>query len=129
MGHIGYMGHTSTSRLYELVVKEKDRKGREEIQNKNSFKRVRQTVSERWKKCFKLKPKKTKSERANQKQKRFSMDFYFSERDSAYYSLCPSEWNPLECYGESEVDENGFSTINLPKIRSYKNISGLFQRS
>ena len=75
-----------------------------------------------------MKPKKTKSERAKQKQKRFSLNFYFSDRDSAYYSLCPSEWNPLELYGGSEFDKNGFSTINLPEISSYKYISSVFQR-
>ena len=126
---MGHMGQTSTSRLYELLVKEKDIEGREETQNKNSFKRVRQTISERWKTSFKLKPKKTKSERAKQKQKRFSLNFYFSDRDSAYYSLFPSQWNPLEFSCESEINKNGFSTISLPKVSSYKNISGLFQRS
>ena len=36
------MGHISTSRLYELVVKETEREGREESQNKRLFERVRQ---------------------------------------------------------------------------------------
>ena len=83
-----------TSRLYTLVVREREEEGRQERWINISFRKVSKSISERWKKCGKIISEENKSEK--KKIRKFSLDFYFSDRDSAYCSQCPSDWNPLE---------------------------------
>eukprot|EP00092_Neocalanus_flemingeri_P048081 GFUD01054743.1.p1 GENE.GFUD01054743.1~~GFUD01054743.1.p1 ORF type:complete len:398 (+),score=134.47 GFUD01054743.1:72-1265(+) len=127
----------NTSRLYEIVVREREREVREEKRKENAFKRVTKSLSGRWKSCVKLKTKKAKSEKVKQDNNLLSFDFYFSDRDSAYYSPCPSEWNPLEFSNEfcnSEVNYNHSSAPQLTgqskcaKLPLHK-ISGLLKDS
>jgi len=111
------MGYTS--RLYTLVVNEREREGKQERWSKISLKKVTKTLSERWKNCELIKSEKNKKEK--KKIRNFSLDFYFSDKDSAYCSQCPSDWNPLEISGdfcESLIDDT-YSTINWP-INSLK---------
>merc|ERR1712121_130227 len=106
----------NTSRLYGLVVKEREMDERDENWNLGSFKKVTRSLSKRWKNCRKINRKK----KDNKEEKTFSLDFYFSDTDSAYCSLCPSDWNPLEISGdfcESEVTFTGISIKNpLTKV-------------
>merc|ERR1711942_144803 len=111
----------NTSRLYGLVVKEREMDERDENWNLGSFKKVTRSLSKRLKKCGRVKEK--KDENKEEKQTTFSLDFYFSDTDSAYCSLCPSDWNPLEITGdfcESEVTFTGISIKNpLRKVFQY----------
>jgi len=100
----------NTSRLYGLVVKEREMDERDENWNLGSFKKVTRSLSKRWKNGRKI--NREKKDNKEEKQTTFSLDFYFSDTDSAYCSLCPSDWNPLEISGdfcESEVTFTGIS--------------------
>merc|ERR1712243_204566 len=92
---------------------------RDENWNLGSFKKVTRSLSKRWKNCRKINRKK----KDNKEEKTFSLDFYFSDTDSAYCSLCPSDWNPLEISGdfcESEVTFTGISIKNpLKQVSQY----------
>jgi len=112
------MGYTS--RLYTLVVREREDECRQERWNNISFRKVTQSISERWKKCGKLKSEENEGEK--KKIRKFSLDFYFSDRDSAYCSQCPSDWNPLAISGdfcEAEIDDT-YSSVHW-SVRSVKN--------
>jgi len=112
----------NTSRLYGLVVREREMDVSQENWNLRSFRKVTRSLSKRWRKnCAKVKEK--KEDIKEEKQTTFSLDFYFSDTDSAYCSLCPSDWNPLEFSGdfcESEVNFTGISIKNpLKKFSQY----------
>jgi len=127
------MGYTS--RLYTLVVREREDECRQERWNNISFRKVTQSISERWKKCGKLKSEENEGEK--KKIRKFSLDFYFSDRDSAYCSQCPSDWNPLEISGdfcESDIDDTyssvhwSLSPLKNPVKIISKSVKGRFNK-
>merc|ERR1712243_312932 len=61
----------NTSRLYELVVKEREMDERDENWNLGSFKKVTRSLSKRWKNCRKNNRKK----KDNKEEKTFSLTF------------------------------------------------------
>jgi len=91
--------------------------------NKISIKKVTNSISERWKNFGRIKSINRKTN--NEKQRTFSLDFYFSDKDSAYCSLCPSDWNPLEFSGNFCESEINLSVISI--TNPLKKISQSFQ--
>jgi len=126
LGH-GLLGggdsHGVHRQLYRLVVKEREKDGRNENWNKMSLMKVTRSFSKRWRRyeAGKVDVMKNKEE----KQSLFSLDFYFSDKDSIYCSLCPNDWNPLEFSGDFCASEANFSGISiknpLRKISKYFN--------
>jgi hypothetical protein len=91
--------------------------------NKISIKKVTNSISERWKNFGRIKSINRKTK--NEKQRTFSLDFYFSDTDSAYCSLCPSDWNPLEFSGNFSESEINLSVVSI--TNPLKKISQSFQ--
>jgi len=115
------MGHTDN--LYRLVVKEREKERSNENWNRMSLMKVTKSFSKRWKRCEagKVDVIKIKEE----KQSVFNLEFYFSDKDSAYCSMCPNDWNLLEFssdFCESKANFSGISIENpLRKIFKYFN--------
>lgn len=126
---------SSRSRLYGLLVTESYLDDQEGEKNTGSFKGARKTIFERWRKYGKEKQGETKSENERKKKRAFTLELNFSENDSAFCSLCPTDWNPSDlstCFGSTRIIDDCSYKINFPEISTYSNslhlISNLFQR-
>ena len=126
------MACSSRSRLYGLLVTERYREGEK---NTGYFTGARQTCFARWRKYGKKKQGETKSEKERKNKRAFTLEFDFSENESAFCSLCPTDWNPSDLstyFCSSQMNDDCSYKINFPEISTYSNflhvLPGLFKR-